>query len=141
MSYQKGLHFDCRRFSTVQCTVNNYNNNNFTAACKKQSLRRFSSIAAIDSKKLPPTVGPPPTASNGGGCFAATSAAAVSLLRCCREGDEAALQELMTGATGLQLQPSDVNCFDATGRVSAHAFSHISLSGFLLTGINSLFGL
>ncbi|CAB3368260.1 Hypothetical predicted protein, partial [Cloeon dipterum] len=117
-----------RRFSSVHCSFDNVinNNNNFiltqsnrnqvNGQHKGSGLRRFSSIAAIDAKKLPPTVGPPPTASNGGGCFAATSAAAISLVRVCREGDESGLQELMTGANGLQLQPSDVNCFDSSGR-------------------------
>ncbi|XP_065340643.1 photoreceptor ankyrin repeat protein-like isoform X2 [Cloeon dipterum] len=128
-----------RRFSSVHCSFDNViNNNNFiltqsnrnqvNGQHKGSGLRRFSSIAAIDAKKLPPTVGPPPTASNGGGCFAATSAAAISLVRVCREGDESGLQELMTGANGLQLQPSDVNCFDSSGRTPV---SYIASSGSL----------
>ncbi|XP_059472256.1 espin-like [Neocloeon triangulifer] len=129
-----------RRFSSVHCSFNNNINNHilqlsnannkvFSGVVQQANgLRRFSSIAAIDAKKLPPTVGPPPTASNGGGCFAATSAAAISLVRCCREGDEAALQDLMTGANGLQLQPSDVNTYDNSGRTPV---SYIASSGSL----------
>jgi hypothetical protein len=112
------VYFSCffRRFSSVQRGASEEASSS-SSFVRRPGLRRFSSIAAIDSAKVPPTVGPPP-APDGGGCTEATSAAAVALLRCCRESDDAALHQLIAGADGLRLRPSDVNTFDASGRVS-----------------------